>query len=206
MRYEKINLAYGFNELEPYIDTETVETHYSKHLQSYVNNLNKLLEDYQSYTCGKTMEEILKYPDNIPEAIKQGIINNGGGVVNHNFYFSILTPKGQGKPKGILMNHIEEELGGFENMMEMVSNAAIAKFGSGWSWLVLNEFGDLEVMTTSNQDTPLSYGKRPLLTIDIWEHAYYLKYKNLRGEYVKNIWKLFNWDVIEDIYEKYRIK
>lgn len=206
MKYEKINLPYGYNELEPYIDAETVETHYSKHLQIYVNNLNKLLEDYQTYTCGKTMEEILKDIDNIPDAIRQGVINNGGGVVNHNFYFSILTPNSSGKPKGILMNHIEEELGGFERMKELVSNAAVGKFGSGWSWLVLNKFGDLEIMTTSNQDTPISVGKVPLLTIDVWEHAYYLKYKNLRAEYVKNIWNLFNWDIIESIYEKYRAK
>lgn len=206
MKYEKINLPYGYDELEPYIDAETVETHYSKHLQTYVNNLNKLLEDYQTYTCGKTMEEILKDINNIPDAIRQGVINNGGGVVNHNFYFSILTPNGSGKPKGILMNHIEEELGGFERMKELVSNAAVGKFGSGWSWLVLNKFGDLEIMTTSNQDTPISVGKVPLLTIDVWEHAYYLKYKNLRAEYVKNIWNLFNWDIIESIYEKYRAK
>lgn len=206
MKYEKISLAYGYNDLEPYIDAETVETHYSKHLQTYVDNLNKLLEDYKSYTCGKTMEEILKDVNNIPDSIRQGVINNGGGVVNHNFYFSILTPNGGGKPKGILMNHIEEELGGFEKMKELVSNTAVGKFGSGWSWLVLNEYGDLEVMATSNQDTPISYGKIPLLTIDVWEHAYYLKYKNLRAEYVKNIWNLFNWDIIENIYEKYRVK
>ena len=104
------------------------------------------------------------------------------------------------------MNHIEEELGGFERMKELVSNAAVSKFGSGWSWLVLNKFGDLEIMTTSNQDTPISVGKVPLLTIDVWEHAYYLKYKNLRAEYVKNIWNLFNWEIIESIYEKYRAK
>lgn len=206
MKYEKITLTYKYNELEPYIDAETVEIHYSKHLQGYVNNLNKLLEDYQSYTCGKTMEEILKNVDNIPAAIREGVINNGGGVVNHNFYFSILTPKGKGKPKGILMNHIEEELGGFENMKEELSKASIGRFGSGWSWLVLNEYGDLEIMTTTNQDTPISLGKIPLLTIDVWEHAYYLKYKNLRAEYVNNIWNLFNWDVIEGIYEKYRFK
>lgn len=206
MKYEKVSLTYGYNELEPYIDAETVEIHYGKHLQTYVNNLNNILKDYQTYTCGKTMEDILKNPDNIPEAIRQGVINNGGGVVNHNFYFSILTPRSKKKPEGPLMNHIDEELGGFERMKELVSNAAIGQFGSGWSWLVLNRYGDLEVMTTSNQDSPLSIGKIPLLTIDVWEHAYYLKYKNLRAEYVKNIWNLFDWNKIEEIYDKYRIK
>lgn len=206
MKYEKINLGYDYNQLEPYIDAETVKTHYSKHLQTYVNNLNNLFEDYQSYTCGKTIEEILKKIDDIPEAIRQGVVNNGGGVANHNFYFSILTPNGQVRPKGILMNHIEEELDGFDNMKEKVFNVAMGIFGSGWCWLVLNEYGDLEIMTTANQDNPISYGKIPLLTIDVWEHAYYLKYKNLRAEYIKNIWNLFNWDVIESIYEKYRFK
>ena len=206
MKYEKVSLTYNYNELEPYLDEETVETHYSKHLQTYVNNLNNLLKDYQTYTRGKTMEDILKNLDDIPQAIKQGVINNGGGVVNHNFYFSILSPNGKRMPEGPLMNHIEEELGGFDNMKKLVSDAAISKFGSGWSWLVLNEHGDLEVITTSNQDSPLSLGKIPLLTIDVWEHAYYLKYKNLRAEYVKNIWNLFDWSKIEEIYEKYRIK
>ena len=206
MKYEKVSLTYKYNELEPYLDEETVETHYSKHLQTYVNNLNNLLKDYQTYTRGKTMEDILKNLDDIPQAIKQGVINNGGGVVNHNFYFSILSPNGKRMPEGPLMNHIEEELGGFDNMKKLVSDAAISKFGSGWSWLVLNEHGDLEVITTSNQDSPLSLGKIPLLTIDVWEHAYYLKYKNLRAEYVKNIWNLFDWSKIEEIYEKYRIK
>ena len=206
MKYEKVSLTYKYNELEPYLDEETVETHYSKHLQTYVNNLNNLLKDYQTYTRGKTMEDILKNLDDIPQAIKQGVINNGGGVVNHNFYFSILSPNGKRMPEGPLMNHIEEELGGFDNMKKLVSDAAIGKFGSGWSWLVLNEHGDLEVITTSNQDSPLSLGKIPLVTIDVWEHAYYLKYKNLRAEYVKNIWNLFDWSKIEEIYEKYRIK
>lgn len=206
MKYEKVSLTYKYNELEPYLDEETVETHYSKHLQTYVNNLNNLLKDYQTYTRGKTMEDILKNLDDIPQAIKHGVINNGGGVVNHNFYFSILSPNGKRMPEGPLMNHIEEELGGFDNMKKLVSDAAIGKFGSGWSWLVLNEHGDLEVITTSNQDSPLSLGKIPLLTIDVWEHAYYLKYKNLRAEYVKNIWNLFDWSKIEEIYEKYRIK
>lgn len=206
MKYDKVNLNFGYTELEPYIDGKTVETHYAKHLQTYVNNLNKILEDYESYTCGKTMEDILKNIDNIPESIRQGVINNGGGVVNHNFYFSILAPNAKMKPEGPLMNHIDEELGGFEKMKELISNAAIGKFGSGWSWLVLNSHGNLEVITTSNQDSPLSLGMIPLLTIDVWEHAYYLKYKNLRAEYVKNIWNLFDWTKIEEIYEKRRMK
>ncbi|MEG1254341.1 superoxide dismutase [Clostridium sp.] len=203
MKYEKISLPYEYNGLEPYIDALTVETHYAKHLQTYVTNLNKLLEGHESFTEGKTLEEILTNLDSIPKEIRQGVINQGGGVSNHNFYFSILTPNGKAKSEGDLFKQIEKDFGSFDNMKEAVSKAAIGQFGSGWSWLVMNEAGNLEVITTSNQDSPLSIGKKPLLTIDVWEHAYYLKYKNLRGDYVNNIWNLFNWDKIEEVYKNY---
>lgn len=204
MRYEKIQLPYDYNGLEPYIDALTVETHYSKHLQTYETNLNKLLEGYEDFTKGKTLEELLGDIEAIPREIRQGVINQGGGVSNHNFYFSILTPGGSGEPTGELLDKINKAFGSFENMKEAVSKASIGQFGSGYGWLVLNEDGDLEVISTLNQGSPYSIGKKPLLTIDVWEHAYYLKYKNLRADYVKNIWNLFNWEKIQDVYESYK--
>ncbi|WP_392486526.1 superoxide dismutase [Haloimpatiens sp. FM7315] len=203
--YEKIKLTYKYHDLEPYIDKLTVKTHYEKHLQSYVNNLNTILKDYEEFTKGKTIEDILGDIDNIPKEITQGVINQGGGVSNHNFYFSILHPKSKGKqkPEGKLMEVIIRDFGSFEKMKTQLSNASISQFGSGWGWLVLDENGKLQIIKTMNQDSPLSLNKKPLLAIDVWEHAYYLKYKNLRNEYVKNLWKIINWSKIEEIYESY---
>ncbi len=204
MTYDKIQLPYEYNGLEPYIDALTVETHYSKHLQTYVNNLNKLLEGHGDITEGKTLEQLLENLDSIPSEIRQGFINQGGGVANHNFYFSILTPDGKGEPKGELLEKINKAFGSFENMKEAVTKAAIGQFGSGYGWLVLNKDGELEVMATLNQESPLSVGKKPILTIDVWEHAYYLKYKNVRPDYVNNIWNLFDWNKIQEVYESYK--
>lgn len=204
MTYDKIQLPYEYNGLEPYIDALTVETHYGKHLQTYVNNLNKLLEGQEALTTGKTLEQLLENLDSIPSEIRQGVINQGGGVANHNFYFSILTPGGKGEPKGELFEKISKAFGSFGNMKEAVTKAAIGQFGSGYGWLVLNKDGELEVMATLNQESPLSVGKKPILTIDVWEHAYYLKYKNVRPDYVNSIWNLFNWDKIQEVYKSYR--
>ncbi len=204
MTYDKIKLPYEYNGLEPHIDALTVETHYGKHLQTYVNNLNKLLEGHEALTEGKTLEQLLENLDSIPNEIRQGVINQGGGVANHNFYFSILIPGGKGEPKGELLEKINKAFGSVANMKEAVSKAAIGQFGSGYGWLVLNSDGKLEVMATLNQESPLSKGRKPLITIDVWEHAYYLKYKNLRPDYVNSIWNLFNWDKIQEVYESYK--
>ncbi|WP_053956410.1 superoxide dismutase [Inediibacterium massiliense] len=203
MKFDKVQLNYGYNELEPYIDALTVETHYAKHLQTYVNNLNALLKGYDEITSGKTLEDLLSNIDSIPEKIRQGVINQGGGVANHNFYFSILSPKPKKAPEGKLLEAINNKFGSFEAMKEKINNVSIAHFGSGWGWLVLDENKELEIITTSNQNSPLSIKKKPLLTIDVWEHAYYLKYKNVRADYVKNIWNLIDWSKIENIYEDY---
>jgi len=151
MTYDKIKLPYEYNGLEPHIDALTVETHYGKHLQTYVNNLNKLLEGHEALTEGKTLEQLLENLDSIPNEIRQGVINQGGGVANHNFYFSILTPGGKGEPKGELLEKINKAFGSVANMKEAVSKAAIGQFGSGYGWLVLNSDGELEVMATLNQ-------------------------------------------------------
>ena len=203
MYFDKIELSYKYNELEPYIDELTVETHYGKHLQTYVNNLNNLLKDYGEIVENKSLEYLLSNLDTIPENIRQGFINQGGGVANHNFYFSILSPNPKKEPGGKFLEAINSKFGSVEAMKDKISNSSIAHFGSGWGWLVIDENGELEVITTLNQNSPLSINKKPLLTIDVWEHAYYLKYKNLRAEYVRNIWNLIDWSKVEKIYESY---
>lgn len=203
MIFDKVQLDYQYNELEPYIDALTLETHYAKHLQTYVNNLNALLEGHDEIAKDKTLEDILSNVNSIPESIRQGVINQGGGVANHNFYFSILSPNSKKAPEGKLLEAINNKFGSFEVMKDKISNLSIAHFGSGWGWLVIDENGELEIITTVNQNSPLSINKEPLLTIDVWEHAYYLKYKNLRAEYVKNIWNIIDWSKIENIYEGY---
>lgn len=200
MKYDKIVLPYSFDALEPYIDTLTVETHYGKHLQSYVNNLNDIVSKDPIFFENKTLDEILSDTNSIPVEIRQGVINQGGGVANHNFYFSILSPKAKTSPSGNLLNAINNTFGSFENMKDKLNKLSLGKFGSGWGWLVVNEYCGLEIITTSNQNSPLSIGKKPLITIDVWEHAYYLKYKNLRAYYIKNIWNIIDFNFIESLY------
>ncbi|MBU5316601.1 superoxide dismutase [Clostridium bornimense] len=204
MKYDKITLPYKFNDLEPYIDGETIEIHYSKHLQSYVNNLNSIVEKNQDFFHGKALEEILSDTNNIPEYIKLSVINQGGGVFNHNLYFSLLSPNAKLSPQGDLLKDINNTFGSVENLKEQISNASLRQFGSGYGWLVINKYGVLQVMMMPNQDNPLSIGAKPILTIDVWEHAYYLKYKNLRGDYVKNIWNIIDWSAVEKLYLNYK--
>lgn len=200
MIYSKVELLYSYNGLEPYIDEETVRIHYTKHLQGYVDKLNSVLKAYERFTKGKTLEEILLNVDKIPKKIKQEVINQGGGVYNHNLYFSILSPNPKKTPEGKLLKEIVKSFGSLENLKEKVSEAGIKQFGSGYGWLVKDKHEKLKVMNTLNQDSPLIFGFIPILTIDVWEHAYYLKYKNLRAEYVKNIWNVIDWERVEEIY------
>ncbi|WP_026887800.1 superoxide dismutase [Clostridium beijerinckii] len=201
MRYEKVELTYSYNSLEPYIDEETVKIHYTRHLQGYVDKLNNVLKGYEKFTEGKTLEQILSNPNKIPKKIYQDVINQGGGVLNHNLYFSILFPYPKKEPEGKLLSEIVSTFGSLEMLKKLVSEAAINKFGSGYGWLVKDKRGKLKVANSSNQDTPLSFGFTPILTIDVWEHSYYLKYKNLRGDYVKNIWNLIDWARVEELYK-----
>ena len=202
MKYDKWPLQYKFKDLNPYIDTETVCIHYTQHLQGYVDKLNKILEGYEKFTDGKTLEEILFNVEKIPMEIRKDVINQGGGVANHNLYFSILSKKPKKCPEGILLNEINRKYGDLDKLKEKISNKAINQFGSGYGWLVINEKGELDIISTSNQDSPLIFKMKPILTIDVWEHAYYLKYKNLRAEYVKNIWNIIDWSKIEENYLK----
>lgn len=200
MKYDKWPLQYKYKDLEPYIDTETVCIHYTKHLQGYVDKLNKVLEGYEKFTEGKTLEEILYNVEKIPKEIRKDVINQGGGVANHNLYFSILAKNPKKCPSGKLLMEINKKYGDVEKLKDEISKKAINQFGSGYSWLVVDEKGELDVISTSNQDSPLIFKMRPILTIDVWEHAYYLKYKNLRANYVKNIWNVIDWAKVEENY------
>lgn len=200
MKYDKLPLQYKFDQLEPYIDAETVCIHYTKHLQGYVDKLNKVLEGYEKLTEGKTLEEILFNVEKIPKEIRKDVINQGGGVANHNLYFSILSKKPKKYPSGKLLIDINKKYGDIEKLKEELSKRALNQFGSGYSWLVVNEKGELDLLSTSNQDSPLIFKMKPILAIDVWEHAYYLKYKNLRVNYIKNIWNVLDWSKVEENY------
>ncbi len=193
------NLNYEYNALEPYIDEETMRTHHSKHHQGYVNKLNAAIENYPELK-DKSVEELLKNLSTISDQIKQQVINNGGGVFNHNFFFSILKKDIPFNPESEIGKAILNEYETFENFQERFTEAATTQFGSGWAWLVLNTNNQLEIIKTSNQDSPISKGMKPLLTIDVWEHAYYLKYKNLRPEYIKNFWNVINWEKVNEVF------
>lgn len=199
--YHMIKLPYDYDALEPYIDRKTVRIHYTKHLKTYETNLNKLLEGHEDITKGKTLAELLSNLDEIPESIRTGVINQGGGVYNHNLYFSILGKKHKKGPTGDLLNAIIKGFGSFDRLKSEMSEGAISQFGSGYAFLSKDDKGNLFIKKTLNQNNTLHEGLTPILTIDVWEHAYYLKYKNLRGDYVKNIWNIINWKMVEDLYE-----
>lgn len=198
--YNKIELPYDYDALEPYIDAETVKVHYGKHLQKYEENLNKLLEGYQEYCEGKTLYQLLCNVEAFPKEIRQGVINNGGGVYNHNLYFSVLSKDAKLEPEGELLKQINEGFGSLETLKDQLTNAAINQFGSGYAFLVKDKEGKLCVKAELNQNSPVMEGNMPILTIDVWEHAYYLKYKNLRADYVKGIWNIIDWAKIEGLY------
>lgn len=189
-------LGYDYDALEPVIDAKTVEIHYLKHHQSYINNLNVALKNNPELQS-LNVEELLKDVDKIPKNIKRDVINYGGGVVNHNLFWKIL--KKNVSFQGEIANKIKKDFGSYENFKEKFSSSAKNLFGSGWTWLVLNE-RKLEIVTTFNQDNPLSQGKFPLLTLDVWEHAYYLKYQNKRADYVDSFFEIINWEEVNKLF------
>lgn len=199
--YNKIELPFEYNALEPYIDEETVKTHYGKHLQTYETNLNKALEGYEEYTKGKTLDQLIKNLADLPEEIRTAVVNNGGGVSNHNLYFSILSPNAKKSPEGKFLEEINKTFGTLENLKEELTNAAISQFGSGYAFLVKDKDSKLSIVKRVNQNSPVMDDLIPILTIDVWEHAYYLKYKNLRVDYVKNIWNVIDWGKVQGLYE-----
>ena len=197
-------LPYAFDALEPHIDARTMEIHHDKHHQAYVDNLNKALAG-QADLLSKPIEEILSNINSVPEGIRQAVINNGGGHANHSMFWEIMhdaKAPAAGKHEE-LDKAIDKDFGGTAKFLEQLTDAALKRFGSGWAWLVLAE-NKLQILSTANQDSPLMKGQTPLLGIDVWEHAYYLKYQNRRADYVKAWWNVVNWDNVADRYNKAR--
>ena len=188
-------LDYSFDALEPYIDAPTMEIHYRKHHQTYVNNLNDTLENYPDLQQ-LVVEDLLKDTEIIPKDIRTKVINNGGGHYNHSLYWKFMSPK-KSDPEGRLLDAIENTFGSIDNFREKFTNTALTHFGSGWGWLVINS-GKLDIISTPNQNSPISEGKIPILGIDVWEHAYYLKYQNRRADYIAAWWNIVNWREVEN--------
>ncbi len=193
------DLPYAYNALEPYIDERTMQIHHGKHHQAYVTNLNNAIEGTEM--ADMTLEEIFKNMSKYPMAVR----NNGGGHWNHDLFWNIMSPKGGGKPTGDLLAAIEKRFTSFEDFQEEMNRAGATRFGSGWSWLIVDANGELQVTSTPNQDNPLmdvaDVRGTPILGVDVWEHAYYLKYQNRRPEYLSNFWNVVNWDEVARRYE-----
>jgi Fe-Mn family superoxide dismutase len=194
-------LGYAYNALEAAIDAQTMEIHHSKHHAAYVNNLNAALENAPKFFMD-SIEDVLRNINDVPQEIRQAVINNGGGHANHSLFWKILTPGGSNTPVGDVSREINSLFGSFENFVDAFSKAGATRFGSGWAWLVINEQKKLEVYSTANQDSPLSKGHTPLLTLDVWEHAYYLRYQNRRPDYIKAFWSVVNWDKVNQFYQE----
>jgi Fe-Mn family superoxide dismutase len=190
-------LPYAYDALEPFIDAKTVEIHYDKHHRTYVSNLNKLLagnKDLMKMDINQLVSNISK----VPEAIRQGVTNNAGGNANHILYWDVMGPKAGGNPTGAIAKVIDQSFESFDKLKEKVNQAGLTRFGSGWSWLVVDATKKLQVISTANQDSPLMTGNTPILGIDVWEHAYYLKYQNKRADYLAAWWNLVNWKAVSD--------
>jgi Fe-Mn family superoxide dismutase len=196
------DLNYSFDALEPHIDAKTMEIHHDKHHGGYVAKLNAALEGHEDLQS-KSIEELLQSINDVPENIRTAVRNNGGGHYNHTLFWSVMSPDGGGEPTGALADAINEAFGGLEQMKEAFSNAAATRFGSGWAWLCKNADGKLCVCSSPNQDNPLmdGEGKTPILGLDVWEHAYYLRYQNKRPDYVGAWWNVVNWDMVAKHYE-----
>jgi superoxide dismutase, Fe-Mn family len=205
MAYELPKLPYDYNALEPHIDARTMEIHYTKHHQAYVTNLNNAIKGKADLE-GKSVEDLIRDLNSVPEDIRTAVRNNGGGHANHSFFWKIMGPKAGGEPKGKLADDIKSTFGGFDQFKEKFADAGVKRFGSGWAWLIKNKSGKLEIVSTANQDSPLM-GKAivgaegtPVLGVDVWEHAYYLNYQNRRPDYIKAWWNVVNWDAVAKNY------
>jgi Fe-Mn family superoxide dismutase len=194
-------LPYPYDALEPYIDAQTMEIHHTRHHQAYVNNLNAALEKYPELQ-DVPAETLLRNLSSVPEDIRETVRNNGGGHLNHSMFWTLMKPGGGGEPDGALAEAIAKAFGSFANFKELFTKAAVGRFGSGWAWLSMTAFGKLVVHSTPNQDNPVMEGLIPLLGLDVWEHAYYLKYQNRRADYVQAWWNVVNWDQVAANYAK----
>lgn len=199
MAFELPPLPYAYDALEPYIDTMTMQVHHDKHHAAYVNNLNGAIEKHPEL-AGKPVEDLLRDLASVPEDIRMVVRNHGGGTWNHTMFWQIMAPKAGGSPRGALADAISAAFGGFDAFKAEFEKAANGRFGSGWAWLVKKSDGGLSIVSTANQDNPVSDGLKPLMGIDVWEHAYYLKYQNRRAEYVTNWWNVVNWDEVAHRY------
>jgi len=200
--FEQVKLEYGFGDLEPTIDTTTMETHYGKHHAAYTAAFNKFVEE--AGLTGKTAEEILGNLDSVSDtALRNSLRNQGGGYYNHNLYFAELSPNGGGAPSGELAAAIDKAFGSFDAFKEQISALALGQFGSGWAWLSTDAAGNLSISNSGNQDNPISLGTglTPIFAIDVWEHAYYLKYKNVRADYVKAFFDVVDWNKVAENYK-----
>lgn len=199
MAYKLPDLPYDFDALEPHIDTRTMEIHHGKHHQGYTNKVNAALEGHD--LASKPIEEVLRNIDKVPADIRQGVINNGGGYANHKLFWTILSPNGGGNPTGDVAKAIDNKFGSFDKFKEEFSSTAAGQFGSGWGWLCVDGSGDIKVLSTANQDSPLMNGLTPIFGVDVWEHAYYLHYQNRRPDYLSAIWNIVNWKQVEENYQ-----
>ena len=191
--FELPDLGYAYDALEPHIDARTMEIHHSKHHAGYTSKLNAALEGHADLQ-GHSAEDLVRKLGSLPESVRTAVRNNGGGYVNHKLFWDILTPGGSDRPSGELAQAIDAAFGSFDDFKSKLSDASGGQFGSGWGWLVVNGNGGLHVTSTPNQDSPLTDGHTPILGIDVWEHAYYLKYQNKRPDYISAVWNVINWD------------
>jgi Fe-Mn family superoxide dismutase len=195
MPFELPRLPYGFDALEPHIDAQTMEIHHDRHHAGYVNNANAALANHPDL-ASKSVEDLLRGINQVPEDIRTAIRNNAGGHANHSLFWLVMKPGGGGQPSGAAADAIRSAFGGFDQFKDAFSKAAAGRFGSGWAWLVVDPAGKLQVTSTANQDSPYMDGSTPVLGLDVWEHAYYLKYQNRRPDYIAAWWNVINWDEV----------
>ncbi|HXY49693.1 MAG TPA: superoxide dismutase [Terriglobales bacterium] len=203
MAHELPSLPYAYNALEPFIDEKTMHLHHDMHHGAYVKNLNAALDKYPNLQS-KRPEDLLRDLNAIPEDIRGAVRNNGGGHVNHTMFWKIMKPKGGGDPTGEIGQALSKAFGPFKEFQKQFNDAGLKQFGSGWVWVAGNSKGDLEIVTTPNQDSPISQGRYPVFGNDVWEHAYYLKYNNRRGEYLEAWWNVVNWEEINQRYTAFK--
>lgn len=203
MAFELPPLPYAEDALEPHIDARTMSIHHDKHHAGYTNNLNAALEGQEQWQ-NRSIEEILRNIDQLPEEIRTKVRNNGGGYANHALFWKIMSPNGGGSPTGELADAINQKFGSFDAFKEKLSTEAANRFGSGWGWLVVKGDGSLDVYSTANQDSPYMQGDVPILGVDVWEHAYYLHYQNRRPDYIMAWWNTVNWDQVAENYRNAR--
>jgi len=196
MAYTLPPLAYPYNALEPHIDGRTMEIHYSKHHQTYVNNLNNAIKGKPELEK-KSVEDLIANLNAVPEDIRTAVRNNGGGHANHTFFWTVIGPHAGGQPQAQVAAAINQAFGSFDAFKEKFAQAATTRFGSGWAWVCVTKDGKLEISSSANQDSPLTEGKTPILVIDVWEHAYYLHYQNRRADYIAAFWNVVNWQEVE---------